>query len=325
MLRTRGELRGSTPKKLGLVVPLALFLTACGGEATSAQATGGCPTGQVHCASCGGAGFCSGACPAYACPVGDGGLSDAAGGAADAGACPPLSPSYCTDCSGAAFCVAGSCPAIACPADGGAAGKDGGNACPANPPSGSCSEEGLNCSYHCLGCTCTQGQWSCPGLGCAGGYSECPPAPPAEGSSCTSDGCCTNDFTPCWYGGVGGANVRADCTNNAWHLTSPATAPDAGGPACGTPGCPSLPPFTSGTGGTCTGSLTCDYGIDGTCSCSGGAWTCSGSGLLPCPSSPPSSGGVCLYASEPVLGAPYSRCAYGDKVCGCTAGGWICC
>ncbi len=267
-----------------LVAMAVALLTACGGEA----ATGGCPAGQVHCTSCGGAGLCSEVCPGYACPGGDGGGADA---------------------------------------DGGAAGTDGGNpiGCPASPPSGSCTQETLSCGYHCLGCTCTQGQWYCPGLGCAGGYNACPATLPTEGSFCTSDGCCTNDFTPCWYGGVGGENVRAECTSGAWHLTSPASAPDAGGPGCGTPGCPSVPPFNSGTSGTCTGSLTCDYGIDGSCSCNGGAWTCTGSGLSPCPSSPPNSGAACVYPSEPVLGAPYSRCAYGDRVCGCTAEGWACC
>ena len=305
-----------------VAVALAL-LAACGGEKPS----GGCPAGQVHCTSCGGAGFCSEACPAYACPGGDGGGADAASGAADAGACPQSTPSYCTDCAGAGFCVSGGCPTIACSDDGGAAGTDGGNpvGCPANPPSGSCTLEGMSCGYHCLGCTCTQGQWYCPGLGCAGGYDACPATLPTEGSYCTSDGCCTNDFSPCWYGGVGGENIRSDCTSGGWHLTSPASAPDAGGPGCGTPGCPSVPPSISGTGGTCTGSLTCDYGIDGSCSCNGGLWTCTGSGPSPCPSSPPSSGAACVYPSEPVLGAPYSRCAYGDRVCGCTAGGWTCC
>jgi hypothetical protein len=315
-------------------VTLAMLTsTACGGGETAGPAAPGCPEGQTQCSSCGGAGFCSGACPPYACPAGEDGGLDATTVAADGGTCPASSPTYCTDCGGAGFCVAGACPAMSCPADAGHApttdsgNPDSGNpvGCPASAPSGSCTQEGLRCGYHCLGCTCIQGQWSCPGLGCAGGYNACPQAPPAEGSGCTTDGCCTNDYTPCWYGGVGGQNVRADCTSDAWHLTSPASAPDAGGPKCGTPGCPSVPPFTSGSGGTCTGSLTCNYGIDGSCSCGGGTWTCTGSGLEPCPPSPPDAGTVCIYASEPVLGATYSNCAYGDRVCSCTAGGWVCC
>jgi hypothetical protein len=323
-----------------MAVILALLASlACGGSTSAA--TAGCPTGQVHCNSCGGAGFCSEACPGYGCPAGYDGGSDATTAPADAGICPASSPNYCTDCGGVGFCVAGGCPAITCPADGGGPGTDSGNpvrdsgspvgdsgnpvGCPASAPSGSCTQEGLSCGYHCLGCTCTQGVWSCPGLGCAGGYNACPATPPAEGSPCLTDGCCTNDYTPCWYGGVGGQNVRADCTADAWHLTSGVSAPDAGGPKCGTPGCPSLPPFTSGTGGSCTGSLTCDYGIDGSCSCGGGAWTCSGASLDPCPQSPPAAGAVCTYASEPTLGATYSNCAYGDRVCSCTAGGWVCC
>jgi hypothetical protein len=229
---------------------------------------------------------------------GDGGGSDAAGGARDGGG--PIAD---------------------------AAGTDGNpSACPATPPSNSCTEEGLNCGYHCLGCTCTQGQWYCPGLGCAGGYTACPETPPTEGSACSSDGCCTNNYSPCFYGGVGGQNVRANCTSNAWHLTSPVSAPDVdAGPACGTPGCPSVPPFSSGTGGSCTGSLKCSYGIDGHCSCGGGAWTCNGASPYPCPLNPPDAGAVCVYPSDTIIGASFSRCAYGDRVCSCTAGGWVCC
>jgi hypothetical protein len=232
---------------------------------------------------------------------GDGGGSDAASGAQDGGA--PVT-------------------------DGGAVGTDGNpSSCPTTPPGGACTMEGLSCAYHCLGCTCTQGQWSCPGLGCAGGYTACPTTPPTEGSGCSSDGCCTNNLSPCFYGGVGGQNVRDDCTSDVWHIVSPASPPDVdAGPSCGTAGCPSVPPFTSGTGGSCTGSLTCDYGNDGHCSCDGRAWTCTGASPYPgCPSNAPDAGAVCVYPSDPVLGATFGRCAYGDRVCSCTADGWVCC
>jgi hypothetical protein len=80
----------------------------------------------MYCAGCGGPGSCGRSCPDDECSVGDAGgfltaphAIDAAVDATttesinDAG-CPVASPTYCTDCEGAGFCVVGSCPTVTC-------------------------------------------------------------------------------------------------------------------------------------------------------------------------------------------------------------------
>jgi hypothetical protein len=102
-----------------LSLAIGLLLGACGASSGASSNGSGCPSGQTHCSSCGGAGFCSQACPDYACPANDDGAADATNDSLDGGACPSASSSLCADCGGRAFCVSGSCPAFSCPASAG--------------------------------------------------------------------------------------------------------------------------------------------------------------------------------------------------------------
>jgi hypothetical protein len=113
---------------LAVVIAGLPVLLGCQGSSTASADDAGCPAGQVRCASCGGAAFCSPSCPGYECPASrdggplattdaiDGGVDGTTTDSVEGGGCPVGSPTYCTDCEGACFCVAGSCPLLTCPA-----------------------------------------------------------------------------------------------------------------------------------------------------------------------------------------------------------------
>lgn len=213
------------------------------------------------------------------------------------------------------------------------AGSDGSGAytyttCPAAPPAGSCSIQGMVCPYPTQTCTCDGGSWGCQ---------SCPAAQPANGANCPATAGSTSAAArfACAYG-----NVTCNCVlpdPRTWACgVCPATAPSSG-QACGNTSisCPYDQRQCDCIGGTwtcvapscdqsglesvpraCAGFYSCGYPrIDQSCTCSGtfasGAQqTCS------CPVAAPQGGSVCKSTVAP--------CVYSDQTCSCSSTGWQC-
>jgi hypothetical protein len=205
--------------------------------------------------------------------------------------------------------------------------------CSANPPTGTCSTQGMVCPYSTQTCSCDGGSWRCQ---------SCPAAQPANGTACpatTPNGQTAVPFD-CAYG-----NVTCNCAHG--DVSSPQTPTWA----CGV--CPAALPVNGQACGNT--SISCSYDQQ-QCDCIDGSWTCqapscpatwyintfpqscsgfyscafpqldqtctcSGTGALSgmscsCPEMAPKAGAFCQATAVP--------CSYDDQTCFCSVNGWQC-
>jgi hypothetical protein len=224
------------------------------------------------------------------------------------------------------------CSLADCPGGGGGTSGAGGGAagtgqvgvgtlvaCPASPPSGTCSIEFMNCEYPDQSCRCTGGSWSCTAcpatpqatsqgalcrngnLTCSEwGCGVCPDAHPTEGAACG------NSMFKCQYGGdvcLCGGNV------DGWRcatLSCPPSPSSDGRPSCAS--------FSLADGTGIGFDHACVYAAENqACACNDGrgynTFKCN------CPAAAPAEGSACIGPSP---------CSYGGVTCNCSAGHWRC-
>jgi hypothetical protein len=245
---------------------------------------------------CGGAIFCGGACPTGGNAAGGAGVNDGGGGAAGTGAADAGAP------------------------DARQVGVGTLIACPASPPSGTCSVEWMNCAYPDTSCRCMGGVWSCSG---------CPASPQATTGTgamcrygnltCSQWGCgACPDAHPTEGAVCGNAKFKCQYGNDACLCGG-----DVDGWRCSSLSCPEKPSsamrsscaaFTLTDRSAISFDHACSYAAENqTCACNDG--TGFGTLICNCPAALPAEGSACVGPSP---------CTYGGATCNCIDNHWRC-